>query len=129
MNTKVLFRIIAGALVLLPLLTGCKEKPEVPDVPEVKLSAPVVTAEFDGEKVILKWSPVTNATSYKVEYRNEQETEFRTAGTPTYSPFEVTGLEFGNKYFFRVKAVNDQVESEWSEEVSADVLRYLPKPV
>ena len=128
MNKKTFFKIVAGALILLPLLIGCK-KNEKPEVPKIKLTAPVVEAEFNGEKVILKWSPVVNATSYKVEYRNEQETEFHVAGSPTYSPFEVVGLEFGNKYLFRVKAVNGDVESEWSELVSADVLRFLPKPV
>ena len=127
MCIKSFFKGIACLLVLLPLFTGCKGKE--PIVPEVKLDVPVVTATFDGENVILKWAPVTNALSYKVEYREEQETEFHVAGVPNYSPFNVTGLDFGKKYFFRVKAVNGEEESEWSELVSVDVLRYLPKPI
>ena len=35
--------------------------------------------------------------------------------------FIVTGLESGNEYFFRVRAVNDQGESGWSEIKSAIV--------
>lgn len=127
MSLQIFFKRIACVLVLLPLFAGCKG--EKPVVPPITLEAPVVTASFDGENVILKWEPVTNALSYKVEYREEQETEFRPAGVPTYSPFTVPGLEFGNTYVFRVKAVSGDVESEWSELVSADVLRYLPKPV
>ncbi len=127
MCIKSFFKGIACLLVLLPLFTGCKGKE--PIVPEVKLDVPVVTATFDGENVILKWAPVNNALSYKVEFKEEQETQFRAAGAPSYSPFTVPGLEFGKTYFFRVKAINGEVESEWSELVSADVLRYLPKPV
>ena len=122
-----ILHIVAGMTLLLPLLWGCKAVK--PELPEINLTAPVVTVEFDGENVILKWAPVTNAISYKVEYREEQETEFHVAGVPNYSPFNVTGLDFGKKYFFRVKAVNGEEESEWSELVSVDVLRYLPKPI
>ena len=122
-----ILHIVAGMTLLLPLLWGCKAVR--PELPEINLTAPVVTVEFDGENVILKWAPVTNAISYKVEYREEQETEFHVAGVPNYSPFNVTGLDFGKKYFFRVKAVNGEEESEWSELVSVDVLRYLPKPI
>ena len=52
MRIKTFLKSIVGLLVLLPLFTGCKA--EKPEVPEVKLDAPIVEAEFDGEKVILK---------------------------------------------------------------------------
>lgn len=121
------FRIVAGVFLLLSLLWSCKA--EEPELPQINLNAPVVTVEFDGESVILKWAPVINAISYRVEYREEQNTEFHVAGNPTYSPFNVSGLEYGKEYFFRVKAINGEVESEWSELVSMEVLRYLPKPI
>ncbi len=127
MSIKTFFKIITSALILLPLLTGCKE--DKPVVPEIKLKAPVLKADFDGENVILKWEPVTNAISYMVEYREEQETEFHNAGTPSNSPFNVTGLDFGKVYYFRVKAVNGEVESDWSELVPVEVFRFLNKPV
>lgn len=126
-TVKFYFQIIAGTFLLLSLLWNCdREKPETP---KIDLAVPVVTAEFDGENVILKWAPVNNAISYKVEYREEQSVDFHSAGTPSYSPFSISGLDFGKKYFFRVKAVNGDVESEWSALVSVDVQRYLPKPL
>lgn len=127
MNIKTTLKIIAGVLIIMPLFAACKA--EKPELDEITLAAPVVTAEFDGENVVLKWAPVTNAISYKVEYRKDQEAEFHSAGTPSHSPYNVSGLDFGEVYFFRVKAINGDVESPWSELVSADVFRYLKKPI
>lgn len=52
----------------------------------------------------VSWSPVTNATGYKVEYKKATDAEFVVAGSPTHSPFSVTEFDFGNVYEFRAKA-------------------------
>lgn len=111
----------------LPFFAGC-EKPQVEE-PEIKaLATPVVTATLDGLNVELEWDAIVNATSYKVEYKKESETEYTAAGSVNYSPYVVEGLELDNTYDFRVKALNGDVESEWSEVVSVKVEKLLAVP-
>ena len=111
----------------LPILSGCSagelEKPEIKT-----LDAPVVTAVLNDVKVELEWTPVINATSYKVEYKNATETEFAPAGTVSYSPYVFENLELSNTYDFRVKALCGETESAWSEIVTVEVVRLLPVP-
>ena len=69
--------------------------------------------------VLLEWSKIPNATSYDIEYTTKKEyfdssdqtTEITGITTTRY---EKTGLESGNEYFFRVRAVNDNGTSGWS---------------
>lgn len=107
-------------------LCGCHKEPEAP---KIVLSAPVVTATVDGASVTLKWQAVNNATSYKVEYKESSAADYSVAGTPTYSPYSVTGLEFGSSYDFRVKALAKDVESEYSQVVSVSLERSFTPPV
>ena len=111
----------------LPILSGCSagelEKPEIKT-----LDAPVVTAILNDVKVSLEWTPVINATSYKVEYKNATEAEFAPAGTVSYSPFVFENLELSNTYDFRVKALCGETESAWAEIVTVEVVRLLPVP-
>lgn len=70
--------------------------------------------------VYLEWPAVTSAKTYDVEYTTKKE-YFDTADDTTvvngvaYTQYEKTGLESGQEYFFRVRAVNDAGESGWSE--------------
>lgn len=64
----------------------------------------VIAATMEGKTVSVSWSPVTNATGYKVEYKKATDAEFVVAGSPTHSPFSVTEFDFGNVYEFRAKA-------------------------
>lgn len=67
----------------------------------------------------LEWTPVTNATGYIVEYTTVRE-DFELAPgnvestqiTEARTSIEITGIESGHDYFFRVRAVNDDGESE-----------------
>lgn len=69
--------------------------------------------------VYLEWTTVTGATSYDIEYttikeyfdRADQTTEKRGIES---GYFELTGLEAGEEYFFRVRAVNSKGESAWT---------------
>lgn len=68
----------------------------------------------------LEWSEVKSATSYDIEYATKKEYLDGSDGTSTvtgiqYTRYEKTGLETGNEYFFRVRAVNDKGTSDWSE--------------
>lgn len=70
--------------------------------------------------VYLEWSAVTTAVTYDIEYATKKnyldgsDQATVESGIQT-THFEKTGLESGEEYFFRVRAVNDEGESSWSE--------------
>ena len=76
----------------------------------------------------LAWTAVSNATSYKVEYvtersdfdnapKNIQEVTVEDARTS----IEITGIETGHDYFFRVRAINEYGESDSSPIVTIPI--------
>lgn len=68
----------------------------------------------------LSWRSVSNVTSYEVQYTtktmyfdsNPDEVKSKTIETGTHA--EITGLDSGAEYFFRVRAVNEQGKSGWT---------------
>lgn len=69
--------------------------------------------------VHLEWSPVTSATSYDIEYTTKKEYFEGSDKTSKITGiestvYEKTGLETGQEYFFRVRAVNSKGASAWS---------------
>ena len=73
--------------------------------------------------VYLEWNGVSAAKTYEIEYTTKLQyfdgsTETTTVSTKDATThFEVTGLESGQEYFFRLRAVNDAQptgESSWS---------------
>ena len=70
--------------------------------------------------VYLEWSAVKTAKTYDIEYATKKEYfDGSNATTQTtgieFTHYELTGLESGEKYFFRVRAVNaDNAHSGWS---------------
>lgn len=69
--------------------------------------------------VYLEWGEVGNAKTYELEYTTKKDyfdgsSETTTVSSIEYPHYEVTGLEIGQEYFFRVRAVNDEGESAWS---------------
>lgn len=70
--------------------------------------------------VYLEWSEVSSATTYDIEYATKSEYLEGSNQTTTINGiktthYEVGGLESGERYFFRVRAVNDKGESDWSD--------------
>lgn len=70
--------------------------------------------------IYLEWSPVTKATSYDLEYTTKKRYfEGSDQTTPVNgietNHYEKTGLTSGEEYFFRVRAVNDEGYSAWTE--------------
>ena len=69
--------------------------------------------------VYLEWTAATTATSYDIEYATKKE-YFDIADATTKvngiesTKYEKTGLETGEEYFFRVRAVNEKGESAWT---------------
>lgn len=69
--------------------------------------------------IMISWSAVKTATSYDIEYATKKsyfditdKTSTKTGITKTQ--FEFVGLDSGSEYFFRVRAVNDKGESDWT---------------
>ena len=70
--------------------------------------------------VYLAWSTVAKAESYEIEYTTDKNYFDSSDGTSKVggiekSHYEKTGLQTGDEYFFRVRAVNEHGESSWSE--------------
>lgn len=70
--------------------------------------------------VELKWSTVATAEHYEIEYADDQSL-FNVTSSTTIEPtdratnvWDITGLETGKKWFFRVRAVNDSGNSSWT---------------
>ena len=74
--------------------------------------------------VLLTWDSVSSAETYDVEYANNADylgasNASTTINGVTSTSYTITGLQTGDKYYFRVRAVNSKGESGWSEYVMA----------
>lgn len=70
--------------------------------------------------IYVEWGAVANAKTYDLEYTTKRNYFDGSDGTTIQNGIETThfekiGLETGQEYFFRVRAVNDSGESSWSE--------------
>ena len=73
--------------------------------------------------VYLEWEAVSTAETYEIEYATETRYFDGSDQTTTKSGiknnhYEISGLESGDEYFFRVRAVNEKGESAWTDIVS-----------
>lgn len=69
--------------------------------------------------VYLEWAAVPNATAYDIEYTTKKDyfdssNQTTTISDIEFTHYEITGLETGSEYYFRVRAVNTVGESGWS---------------
>lgn len=70
--------------------------------------------------VYLEWAAVNSAKTYDIEYTTKRNyfdgsKETTTVNNIQFNHYEVTGLQTGQEYFFRVRAVNEKGESAWSD--------------
>lgn len=83
-------------------------------------SAPVNLTATPGDGfVILKWSPVGNATGYRVFRTTTTNWEGSAVANITDAIYKSTGLKNGTRYFFKVAAMNADGFGPLSTEVSA----------
>lgn len=73
--------------------------------------------------VYLEWSGVSTAKTYDIQYATKEDYFDESNAVDTISGisatrYEKTGLESGQRYFFRVRAVNSDGESAWTNPVS-----------
>lgn len=91
------------------------------DTVETRPAAPTgftVCKALSATSVRLEWNAVDTADSYSIEYVTKEEyfdgsSEIRSV-TSQSNAYTLTGLESGQRYFFRVRSVNNSGESEWS---------------
>lgn len=74
-------------------------------------------------EVYLEWHAATNADSYEIEYSTNKDyfdssSDVRSIASITNTSYFITGLESGDEYFFRVRAVNSNGESSWTAATS-----------
>lgn len=70
--------------------------------------------------VYISWSAVSNADTYEIQYTTKREyfdgsDQLQSITGIEGTQYTKTGLETGQEYLFRVRAVNDQGNSSWSE--------------
>lgn len=70
--------------------------------------------------VYLEWDTAASATSYDIEYTTKKEYFDGSDQTTTktgieFTHYEITGLESGEEYFFRLRSVNKDGYSGWSD--------------
>jgi LysM repeat protein len=80
--------------------------------------------------VYLEWDAVDTAKTYDIEYTTKKEYFDGSDQTSVdsgieFTHYEKTGLESGEEYFFRVRAVNSEGHSAWSE-ISSVVIGKKP---
>lgn len=90
-------------------------------IPEPPLGITTIRAKSK-TSVYLEWEPAIESTAktYDIEYAEKEEYFDGSDQTITktgieFTHYEVSGLATGTKYFFRVRAVNDDGESAWTK--------------
>lgn len=73
--------------------------------------------------VFLAWSSVSSAETYDIEYAIRSDylgasNSSSTINSITSTQYTITGLESGQKYYFRIRAVNEKGSSGWTDAVS-----------
>lgn len=94
-----------------------------PSAPTSITTARANSYSNDEVSAYLEWNAVTNAETYEIEYTTNKNYFDGSDGTTTVSGIkfnyhEITSLSLGLEYFFRVRAVNTDGESDWTEIVS-----------
>lgn len=89
---------------------------------DVKLTSPKFLAKISGPTVKLEWSEAQNATNYHVQISKDAGFNNRSMYLAedkwvSGNSFEVSNLEPGVKYFWRVAAVNKNKDSQYTKSV------------
>ena len=77
-----------------------------------------LVVNISGTTASLSWDAVTGATSYDVEYRKIGVTDVWTRSSVTNTTASITGLDLGQVYGFRVRAIKiGSSDGIWSQQV------------
>ena len=107
-------------------------EPATPTITSIKASSET-SVYIEWKTSYLKYSDVPCvATSYDIEYSTKKDyfdgsDKTTTVSGVKFTHYEKTGLESGTEYFFRVRGVNDQGSSSWSE-IKSVIIGKKPSP-
>ena len=76
--------------------------------------------------VLISWDKVSNAKEFEIEYAKKERyfdtsSEVKSLKVTSKTNAEVTGLDTGEIYYFRLRAVNDSGTSTWTNVVSITI--------
>jgi fibronectin type 3 domain-containing protein len=80
------------------------------------------TVSYSNKQVLLRWSPVIGATSYRVQRRKFFETSYKDIGTTDQCNFIDTGLSWGQHHYYKVQAINSSASGDFTESQSVYVI-------
>lgn len=99
------------------------EYSEPQDAPPIAPEEIITIKALSETEVQLDWTNVKNADSYEIEYTTEKR-YFNSGGSDVVKSTtidasvaghaEITGLESGDEYFFRVRAIKGEQKSAWT---------------
>lgn len=103
----------------------------VSTIPATPKGAPKVKATSK-TSVELSWTAVDTAETYDIQYATEKKNfdyndQVSEKTGITFTTYELTGLESGYEYFFRVRSVNKEGTSGWSE-INSVIIGTKPAP-
>ncbi len=91
---------------------------------------PATGSKFYVGNIPLEWTPIDKSTGYLLEIStNEQFTELIDSVYVQDTTFTSQNLTPGNRYYWRVKAMNSFLESDWSDIMKFDFEATLPIPL
>lgn len=91
-------------------------------IPAAPAGITVIRASSE-TSVYLEWAESTTATSYDIEYATKKDyfdgsDQTTVKSDIEYPHYDISGLESGSEYFFRVRGRNDDGTSAWSDSKS-----------
>jgi len=86
---------------------------------QLTLDAPVLSTPTDNStntdiSLTLNWGTVTNATGYTLQYTTLSDFSAGTETELTSTSADISALDYNTTYYWRVKATNGGVVSDWS---------------
>jgi len=79
------------------------------------LVSPANNATNQPVNLTLDWNEVTDASSYEYQYSTYANFATYTAGTTSDTEIDISNLNNNTMYFWRIKATDGSIFSEWSE--------------
>jgi len=89
----------------------------------------LVVTDYSDEEISLAWAPGDQETSWELEYKTADTTDWTSVGTVTTTTYTITGLDPDTHYDIRLRAVCSSTEfSNWVTTSAFTVCAYVNVP-